>query len=78
MWPRADISCVVAASKDFEDEKRIVCVCVCVFAYVLVYDCIHTLQPHLRVCIIVFVFFCYMNHCVTTYIHYMNVPVYMY
>jgi hypothetical protein len=26
MWPRADISCVVAASKDLEDEKRIVCV----------------------------------------------------
>ena len=30
MWPRADKSCVVAASEDLDDEKRIVCVCVCV------------------------------------------------
>jgi hypothetical protein len=28
--PRADISCVLAASKYLEDEKRIVCVYVCV------------------------------------------------
>jgi hypothetical protein len=51
MWPRADISCVVAASKYLEDEKRIVCVCVCVCSHVC--WCMIAFVHYNRICVCV-------------------------